>query len=270
MAVRYDKNFMKEITRVINAYNRKITRLTKSDDSYMYLLPEKFGAEALQELKKTAVTRADVRRRLKDLQTFTAKGAEKPVKVGNGYMPKYLHRNIKRYQRLLKVQTTRKMKELETRHPIQNGREQPYTFSQYGSQDYLTLKAKRMTLLDRDLGSMSGGELKAYLERLKANTKTPDLRVWQDNYTTILEDTALSYGYDPDKLDVIVTRLRQLSPSDFDDLTFINRNVREIIYYYQVLGDIQTGGELKDVGEDVIANLDSIYEHLDEILADYE
>lgn len=268
MAVRYDKEFLTEIRKVINAYNRKISRLSKAGEKY--ILPQRFSQEAFRSLKATARTRSEVRRTLQDLQSFTARGGEKTIKVGKTTIPKYQYTNIKRYQRLLKSQTTKRMKELETRHPVQNGKEQPYTFSQYGSQEYLTLKAKRMTLLDKDLSKMSQGDLTSYLEKLKANTKKRDLDVWQTNYLNILQDSALSYGYDPDKLDYIVTRLSKLSPKDFDDLTFINRNVREIVYYYRALENIETADELRDVGEDVISNLDSIYESLDELLAEYE
>lgn len=268
MAVRYDREFMKEINKIISSYNRKISRLSKAGEKY--LLPEKFSKEAFLSLKASATTRADIRRKLKDLQSFTAKGGERMITVGKTTMPKYLHTNIKRYQRRLRHQTTVRLRELETRKPIQNGVEQPYTFSQYGSQEYLTLKAKRMTLLDKDLSGLSVTELKSYLEKLEMNTKKRDLNVWKDNYIAMLEDSALSYGYEPDKLEVIVERLKKLSPEAFDDLTFINRNVKEIVYYYRALENIETANELRDVGEDVIANLDSIYENLDDILASYE
>lgn len=268
MAVRYDREFLKEINKVISAYNRKISRLSKSGENY--ILPEKFSEDAFKALKATATTRSDVRRKLKDLQSFTQRGGEKNITVNGATMPKYLHTNIKRYQRLLKVQTTRKLKQYETRKPIQNATVQPFTFSQYGSQEYLTLKAKRMTLLDKDISLMSPRELKTYLEKLEANTRKVDLKVWQNNYLNILEDTALSYGYDPDKLDVIVERFSKLSASDFDDLIFINRNLKDVLYKYKALTNIETFKELADVGEDVIANLDSIYENLDEILKDYE
>lgn len=268
MAVRYDKDFLKEINKVVSAYNRKITRLSKSSNTYM--LPKKFSKVDLVNLKATASTRSEVRRTLKDLQSFTTRGGEKTIKVNGASMPKYLHTNIKRYQRLLKMQTTKRLKEYETRHPIQNAKEEPFTFAQYGSQEYLTLKAKRLTLLDKDISAMSPSELKTYLEKLQANTKKVDLKLWQSNYLNILEDTALSYGYDPERLDYIVSRLSKLTPSEFDDLTFINRNIKDIVYKYKALTNIETSKELADIGEDVISNLDSIYENLDEILAEYE
>lgn len=268
MAVRYDRKFLKEIRGIINSYNRKISRLSRTGENYS--LPPKFTEEAFASLRATARTRNDVRRRLKDLQSFTARGGEKNITVGRTTMPKYLHTNIKRYQRLLKLQTTKRMRELETRHPIQNGKEQPFTFSQYGSSEYLTLKAKSGMLLAKDIENMTIKEKQAYLEKLIANTTPRDLNVWKNNYIAMLEDSALSYGYDPDKLEVIVERLKKISPENFDDLTFINRNVKEIVYYYRALENIETLSELEDVGEDVINNLDSIYENLDEILAIYE
>lgn len=267
MAVRYDTKFMNEIMQVVNKYNRKITRLSKKG---VTSLPYKFTRESLKSLKQTAASRTEVRRRLKDLQSFTQKGGEKLVNVGKASIPKYQLSNIKRYQRLLKTQTTRKLKELTTRHPVTNGVEDPYTFSQYGSQEYLSTKAKRINLLNKDLSKMDSREISKYLEKLKANTKERNLEIWQDNYLSILEDTALSYGYDADKLEYIISRLSKLSANDFDDLSFINRNIKEIIYYYKVLEDIQTANELTEVGGDVVRNLDAIYDNLDDILAEYE
>lgn len=268
MAVRYDKKFMNEIKNVVSAYNRKITRLSKLNNDY--LLPNKFDSEALKEMKEKAISRKEVRRRLQDLKSFTARGGEKNIRVGKITIPKYQYTNIKRYQRLLKRKTTIKLKEYENRHPIQNGVEQPYTFSQYGTQEYLTLKAKSGLLLAKNIEDMSFDERNKYLQHLISNTADKNINIWKENYIAMLEDTALSYGYDPDKLEIIVERLKKIDPHNFDDLTFINRNIKEVVYYYKALENIETMSELSDVGEDVISNLDSIYENLDEILAIYE
>ena len=268
MAVRFDKKFLNEINKIIKSYNAKIKRLAKTDSSYV--LPRRFGTEEKKDLILSYRSRSEIRRRLKDLKSFIKRGGEKTIAADNTLIPKYQYENIKRYRRLLSYRTTRRMKELETRHPISNGEVDPYTFSQYGSQEYITLKAKRMSLLEKDLSRLTPSEIESYLNKLQANTKKRDLNVWQENYISILEDTALSYGYEPDKLEVIVERLKKLSPTDFDDLSFINRNVREIIYSYKALENIETASELADVSEDVIRNLDSIYNNLDDILKDYE
>ena len=269
MAVRYDKKFMAEINSVINAYNRKITRLSKMDTGY--ILPTKFTKDALSALKETAASRKEVRRRLKELQRFSARGGEKNIKVGKSTIPKYKYQNIKSYQRLLKYRTTTKMKKYETTHPISNGKTEPFTFAQYGSGDYLTLKTKKAKLLDDvDISSMSQKELDMYLHKLRVNTKDYDLDLWQNNYIDILQDTALSYGYDTDKLEILVERLKRLNPEKFDDLAFVNNNIRQVLTAYKALLNIETWKELNDVSGDVISNLDSIYENLDDILSEYE
>lgn len=267
MAVRYDKKFMNEINKIINSYNRKITRLSKADANYM--LPKKFTTEALKKLKLSAVSRADVRNRLKDLQSFTAKGGEETITVGKTKMPRYQYTNIKRYRRQLSYQTTRKMRKYETTHPITGIKKEPLTFSQYGSGEYLSLKAKRMTLLEKDIRDMSPEEVEKYLNKLKANVLPKNLNIWQKNYIDILEDTALSYGYDTEKLEEIVNKLKLLTPEEFDDLSFVSRNIKHVLYAYKVLEDIQTADELRDVGEDVISNLDAIYENIDDIIGMY-
>lgn len=267
MAVRYDRKFMNEINKIVSAYNRKITRLSKTSGDYT--LPPKFSSEALKSMKMTSVSRADVRRRLKELETFTTRGGEKNITIKGKTIPKWQYTNIKRYNRLLKIQTTKKLKEFETRKPILNGEVQPLTFAQYGTQEYLTLRAKRDLLLDKDILAMDFKERQNYIGSLRANTKTVDLNLWQKNFLTIFEDTALSYGYDATKTEIITTMLRKLNPEQIDDLTFINKNIREIIYGYRKLENIKTAEDLEAIGEDVRANLDNILYNLPDVLKEY-
>lgn len=264
MAVRYDQKFMNEIRRTVNAYNRKINRLSKLDTNY--ILPEKFSAESLRALKATATTRGEVRRRLKDLQAFTERGGEKNISVKGATLPRYQYSNIKRYRKILGSQLKSKMRKYETTHPITKAKEEPYTFSQYGSQEYLTLKAKYETLLSKDISVLSPDEVKNYLNKLMANVQPKKMDVWQNNYIDILQDTALSYGYDTEKLEYIVEKLRSLNPQQFDDISFISRNVKQVMYAYKALENIETIKELTDVGEDVISNLDALYESIDDII----
>lgn len=266
MAVRYDKNFMAEINRIINAYNRKITRLGKVGG---YELPQRFTNNDINIMKATAVSRADVRRRLKDLQSFTARGGEKTITIKGNKIPKYQYANIKRYQRLLKVQTTRKLKEFETRKPRLNAKVQPFTFAQYGSQEYLTLRAKRELLLEKDIKNMSFKERQNYIETLRVNTKTVNLDLWRNNFLTIFQDTALSYGYDPTKLEIINTILNKLNPEQIDDLTFIDKNIKEVIYGYRKLENIKTASQLETAGKEARKNLDQIFENLPTLVKDY-
>ena len=265
MAVRYDKKFMAEINSTINAYNRKINRLSKMDTNY--ILPTKFTRDALSALKATATSRKEVRRRLKELQRFSFRGGEKNIKVGKATMPKYKYQNIKSYQRLAARKINKKLKKYETTYPTHNGKKEAFTFAEYGEDAYLNLLATKESLLEEpDIEKMTQKELDMYLHKLRVNIREYDLDLWQKNYIDIFQDTALSYGYDTEKLDTIVWALQQLDPEEFDELAFEDRNIKEVLTHYKALLDIKTAGAFAKSSETVINNLDSIYENLDKIL----
>ena len=70
MAIRYHKKLNQEINRTIKNFNQKIARLEKQERE---LLPSKITK---QELKNTSFTRAELQRKLKELQRFSKRGAE--------------------------------------------------------------------------------------------------------------------------------------------------------------------------------------------------
>lgn len=257
--IRYDKKFMNEINKVVRNYNAKINRLSKTNK----ILPQKFTSESLRNLKATSRNRTDIRRALKDLQSFTARGGEKTISIGNNTMPRYQFNNVKRYRRLATYRINQKIKRYETTHPVSNGKTDKFTFSQRGEDEYLTLLAKKEKLLDVDISSLGKKELDLYLHKLKVNIREYDLDEWQRNYIDIFQDTALSYGYDPYKLETIVMALQSLNPDEFDELAFENRNIKAVLTHYKSLLDIKTAEDLDKNSSTVIDNLDSIYEHLD-------
>lgn len=265
MAVRYDKKFNEEINRVIKSYNRKISRLNKLGG---HILPQRFTNSNLKDLKLTSRTRAEVRKKLRDLSTFTARGAEKMITINSTTIPRYQNELIKKYRRLATYRLNKKIKEYETTHPVSNGKRDKRTFAELGEDDYLTLLAKKEKLIDNaDISKMTPKEIEDYIHKLKANTRDYDLDLWQQNYINIFQDTALSYGYDPDKLDTIVYALQNLSPEQFDKLAFENRNIRAVLTHYKSLLDIKSASDMEKNSEAVIDNLDSIYTHLDEIFS---
>ena len=265
MAVRYDEKFNKEISKVIRAYNNKISRLNKIGG---YRLPQKFTTTNLRDLKLTSRTRYEVRKKLKDLSAFTVRGAEKTIEVDNINIPKYQYELIKKYRRIATYRLNQKIKKYETTKPVSNGKKDKRTFAELGEDEYLTVLAKKEKLIDNaNISEMTPKEIEDYIHKLKANTREYDLDIWQQNYVNIFQDTALSYGYDPDKLDTIVYALQNLSPEQFDKLAFENRNIKAVLTHYESLLDIKSARDMEKNSETVIDNLDSIYEHLDEIFS---
>lgn len=268
MAIRYDKKLNNEISRVVRNYNAKIRRLEKTGSNVV--LPEKFGREALKSLKETTSNRADLRRRLKELERFTARGGEQLIKVKGQTIPKYQYQNIKSYQNLLKRRVNKRLEFYETTTKTTAGRKGDVTLAQMGEQDYLNLVAKKEVLLKKDYLNLLSEEREKYLDLLRTNTRTKDPNIWKQNYLGILIDTGLSFGYDKDKLNTIKERLNKLSANNIDKLISQENTVKNVIYHYDAIKDITDEAGRSALKDDVFSNFDTIYDNLDKIIAQYE
>lgn len=78
MAIRYDKNFNKEIQKVVKNFNAKITRLEATEQE---ILPDK---TSVKELKTIYKDRRQLKRKLKQLRKFSEKGMEKVLITPGG------------------------------------------------------------------------------------------------------------------------------------------------------------------------------------------
>lgn len=268
MAIRYDRKINNEINRIVRNYNAKINRLTKLDRDYS--LPEKMTKSSIQALKESVSNRADLRRRLEDLTSFTAKGGEKNIVVNNTTIPKYQYENIKRYRKLLSRRINTKLKLYTTSKPKNRGKEEAATYAQMGDKDYLNTVAKKKLLLDKKIENLSKGELDDYVELLQRNARTRSKDLWKENYIDILVDTADTYGYDKVKTDQIVRRIKNLTPTQMDKLFTSERVIQQIMYYYKPIKDLGIETAVKDMQDDALVNFDNLYNNLDEILAEYE
>lgn len=268
MAIRYDRKLTNEINRIVRNYNAKIRRLEKVESDV--ILPDKFTKESLASLKGSVSNRADLRRRLKDLETFTERGAEKNIIVDNTSIPKYQYKNIRRYQGLVKRRINTKIKFYETKKPTNKGEAESATFAQMGERDYLNALAKRKLLLEKDLASLSNEEREKFLELLQSNARTRSANIWKENYLDILVDTGRTYGFDDEKLQTLEQKLSKLTPAQFDKLATQERTIQQILYYYKPIKDLGVDVALDNMADDAIANFDNLYNNIDEILKDYE
>ena len=267
MAIRYDKKFNNEIRRIVNNYNAKIRRLEKINSDV--ILPDKFNKDALESLKGSVSNRKDLRWRLKDLETFTQRGAEKNIVVDGAEIPKYQYQNIRRYQSLVKRRINTKIKFYETKKATNAGKKEDVTFAQMGERDYLNALAKKELLLDKDISNLTNEERENLLRLLQNNSRTISIKNWQDNYIEILNDTGRTYGYNNNKLEVIKILTKRLDPSKFDKLFKTERTIQQIIYYYKPIKDFGIDLNIEDNVDDVTANFDNLYDNMFNILEDY-
>lgn len=268
MAIRYDTKLNNEIRRIVNNYNAKIRRLEKQDTEY--ILPQKFDKEALKSLKASVSNRQDLRRRLKELQNFTSRGAEKVITYKGTKLPSYQVKNIKMYQSVIKRRLNKKINYYETTHPTSSGVVQDVTFAQAGERDYLNALAKKRVLLNRDISTLSNiREYENYVNTLRGNARTISDRIWKSNYMDIIMEQGYIYGYNSDKLEEIRNKLNKLTPAQFNKLYNTEATVKQIMFLYKGTKDIGNGLKVEDLEDDIISVFDSLYDNLDEILEEY-
>ena len=124
MSIRYDKELTKEINKTIKNFNQKITRLEKLEKQ---LLPEKITKKELKEI----TTRSELRRKLKELQRFSKRGAEDIIETSGGViLTQYELTNIKKQKARLLQRLTREINQMKITKPKIFGKEQVSTFAE--------------------------------------------------------------------------------------------------------------------------------------------
>ena len=270
MAIRYDKKLNQEINRTIKNFNQKIGRLEKQERE---LLPSKITK---QELKNISFTRAELQRKLKELQRFSKRDAEELIETKGGVkLTRYELSNIKRENARIKRNITREINRLKLEKPKIFGKIQAATFSEMGDTDYLNLVARRKAL-EKDINKLSREEFERFTKLIEKTGKNQQYMntVFKENYFRMLTDLAYYYGYDKKKLDEMKKKLMKLKPIDFLRLFKEDKSIRAILDYYPIVisnFDFNTGMYVNrtDYQEDVMNLYDALYDNLDDILKDY-
>lgn len=267
MAIRYDKKLNNEINRIVRNYNAKIRRLENKNTDLS--LPEKYSRQVVNAMKESYSNRSDLRRRLKELERFTARGGEKNITVKGITLPKHEYQTIRAYQNLVKRRINKRLKFYETTTVTSVGKKGDVTLAQTGETNYLNLLAKKEKLLDVNLSEMSVSEREMYFYTLRANARTHDINLWKKNYIKLLIDTGMVFDYDKKKLKLIKNVLEELTPTQVDKIISGENTFSNIIYHYSAIKDITDSKGREQLREDVISNFDTIHDNLVEILTSY-
>lgn len=270
MAIRYDKKLNQEINRTIKNFNQKIARLEKQERE---LLPSKITKK---DLKSSVYTRTELRRKLKELQRFSTRGAEDVITTSGGVkLTKYELNEIKRENARIKRNITREINRLKVEKPKIFGKEQSSTFSQMGDTEFLNLVARRKAL-EKNINKLSKEEYERFKKLVDKTGKSQQYMnsVFKENYFEMLTDLAYYYGYDNKKLDEMKKKIMKLKPNDFLRLFKEDKSIRAILDYYPIVTsnfDFASGMYVNrmDYQEDVLNLYDALYDNLDDILKDY-
>lgn len=264
MAIRYDKKLNQEINRTIKNFNQKIARLEKQERE---LLPSKITKKDL----KNATTRAELQRKLKELQRFSKRGAEDVITTSGGVkLTQYELQNIKRENARVKRNITREINRLKVEKPKIFGKAQTSTFSEMGDTDYLNLVARR-NALEKDINKLSREEFERFTKLIEKTGKNQQYMnsVFKDNYFEMLTDLAYYFDYDNDKLNLLKQKLMNLKPNDFLKLFKEDKSIRAILDYYPIVTNSFNAINPDDIKEDVINLYDNLIDNIDEIIQDY-
>lgn len=199
MAVRYDKDFNREITRIVKNFNSKVMRL---DGVERMLAPD---TVRVSDLKKEYTRRADLKRRLRELQLFSQRGAEEEVNVGSWHTNRYNMMIQKRKETVAKRNLTMELKKIEAS-------------GKAGRMDYAINLKRRREFLDKPLSKLTPKQLES---RLKVTDTESNKRAkgetLRSNIFRMLYKTAYTTNIDPGVVSKLISRLDKMSVADLVD-----------------------------------------------------
>lgn len=265
MAIRYDKKLNQEINKTIKNFNQKIARLEKQERE---LLPSKITKK---DLIKSATTRAELQRKLKELQQFSKRGAEDVITTSGGVkLTQYELQNIKRENARVKRNITREINRLRVEKPKIFGKKQTSTFSEMGDTDYLNLVARRKAL-EKDINKLSREEFERFTKLIEKTGRNQQYMnsIFKQNYFDMLTDLAYYFDYDNDKLNMLKQKLMSLKPNDFLKLFKEDKSIRAILDYYPIVTNSFNAINPDDIKEDVINLYDNLIDNIDMIIQNY-
>lgn len=270
MAIRFDKKLDREINKTIKNFNQKIARLEQEERALF--VPAKVTKKEIVEGYKT---RTDLRRKLKELQSFGERGAEKVLETKGGVLiSQYELKNIKRERRRVLYNLKRELTKLGVQKIKVAGVEQDVTFKESGDENYLN-KLERYSLLKADISKMTQEELDDYLALLEKTKQYKNYRDnhFYDNYLQGLYEIGRFYNIDETKMQAIRDKFYSFEPDEFIKIYDSDKAVQEIMHYYKLIRGYYSknvGGKYwkqkYDIDKKEVDNLfDVLYSNLDKI-----
>lgn len=264
MAIRYDKKLNQELNRIVKNFNQKIVRLEKQERE---MLPT---TTTVRQIKKDISNRQDLTRKLKELQMFSKRGAEDIIITSGGYKTtEYEINKLKKERARAKRSLTKEIKTLEKTHPTIFGKPTYSTYAQMGSSRYLNIKKKREAL-NKNVKKLTKEEFERHKKLIeKINVGYENTDTFKQSYLDMLTDLGYYYDYDPDKIDELKEKIKQLNPNNFTKLFNTEKSIKAITDYYPDIKRRKTQESYEDTKKDVHQLYDNLIKNIDDILKDY-
>lgn len=260
--INYNKQFEERMNKIVRNFNAKVRRLEKEGIKY---LPDK---TSVAELKANYFERDSLKRRLKQLERFSTKGAEDIIDLGGGakatrwqvntllsdmkYMKQYYSRKIDTYGNII---------------PTIHGQKQTVSYARMGDAKYENLKVLRQSL-DKNVHKLDQSEFNRFYKRVAAQMRRKEQQkyIFWANYFTFLDDVGYKADIDPELIKRVKDKLTDIDINDFMRLYEKEEAVLDLVDYYNIQ-KIRAGGfQKKDEngnGVDEVGNIERIFKTLD-------
>lgn len=237
MAIRYDKEFNKEINRVVANFNAKVKRLEQKEHE---LVPDKVK---VSDIKLNYTSRDRLKSYLKRLESFSEIGAEDVVITkGGAKITNYELENLKKDKAIAKRLLTREINRAE---------ERPSEYRVLRSSNINNLRAKR-ELVSRNIDLLNTSQLKSLLKNV--NRVNTSKQTFYDNFFQMVNNEIGLAGESED-LAYIEKRLRDLTPNQLLEASRSEPHIKAILEYYN--NEYATYEFLKDLRnniDDIVAS----------------
>lgn len=261
--INYDKQFNAKINKVVRQFNAKVRRLQKQGIKYV---PQ---TTSVADLKATYFERDSLKRKLKQLERFSSKGAEEIVELqGGAKVTKWELSTLKSDMAYLKRRYTDKINTYGNTVPRILGKPQAVSYAKMGDARYENLKVLRKSM-DKNINSMEQADFNKMKRKTASQIKRLNRQkyiLWA-NYFTFLEDVAYKADVDPELLEQIKQKLEKMDVDDFIKFFETEKAFSGIIDYYD-LQKLKSGGYSDKDVETVQLMFESINQLADEYIND--
>lgn len=268
---RYDRELSLEIDRTVRRFNAKIKRLEKQERELV--LPEPIERTDIVTYTSSKDT---IQRKLKEYQRFLERGGEEVVTTSAGVkLPKFEYENLRREQKAAKISLTREINKLSKLTIREFGEDQAGTFQSMGDPYLRGLISKRKAI-DKNIDELSKDEIKRKVTLFKRVRNNQGYeRVFKDNFIVILRKLGYLCGVESWKVDLIIEKLKLLTPPQLNELINRDKGLKSVIDYYIEYFDIMRSrrkSKEQDMN-DLINRVEDLYDNLvnniDQIIEDY-
>lgn len=228
--INYDKQFNAKINKIVRAFNAKVRRLENQGLKYV---PER---TSVADLKATYFERDSLKRRLKQLERFTTKGAEDIIELSKGAkITKWEYETLKSDMTYLKRYYTGRIENYGNIIPKVMGKPQAVSYAKMGDAKLQNLRILRQSH-EKKLDNLDQSELNKYRKKVRSQIRRKEQQkfiLWA-NYFTFLDDVAYKAGIDSDLLASVKEKITRMDIDKFIEFFETEKAFSKIINYYDL------------------------------------